>query len=83
MRSAETEAVTWLALTTVVRRDVPFHWTTAPDAKPLPFTVSVKAGAPATTEFGFNAVMCGGAPILNGALFEVMPPEITVIVAVP
>jgi hypothetical protein len=59
IRVAETEAVSWLALTKVVARDVAFHRTTALDAKPLPFTVRVNVGAPAVAEFGLREVMAG------------------------
>jgi len=31
---------------------VPFHWTTAPFKKPVPYTVRVKAGPPEGTELG-------------------------------
>jgi hypothetical protein len=59
IRLAETEAVSWLALTKVVVRGVPFHSTTASDAKPLPFTVRMKPGPPAVAEFGLREVMPG------------------------
>jgi hypothetical protein len=59
IRLAETEAVSWLALTKVVARDVVFQRTTALDAKPLPFTVRVNAGPPAVAEFGLREVIAG------------------------
>ena len=47
MSPARIAAVNLLALMKAVVRALPFHLTTAPVAKPLPFTVSVKAPEPA------------------------------------
>jgi hypothetical protein len=82
IKAAETGAVNWLGLWTVVGRADPFHWTTAPARKPLPFTVSVKAEPLAVAEFGLREVMAGGALIENATPFEVTPDR-TVIVALP
>jgi hypothetical protein len=57
IKLAETEAVSWLALTKVVGSDVAFHCTTALDVKPRPFTVRMKPGPPAVVEFGLREVM--------------------------
>jgi hypothetical protein len=83
IKAAETVAVNWLAPTTVVGRAVPFHCTVAPVAKPEPFTVTVNAGAPATTEFGLSEVIAGAAATANGSPSVVMPAETTVTVAAP
>src|SRR5580704_17813545 len=40
---AATGAVSWVALTTLVVRAVPFHWMVAPVRKPVPLTVRVNA----------------------------------------
>ena len=48
-----------MELTKVVGRLVPFHRTVAPDAKLFPFTVSVKAEAPAVADVGDRVVIVG------------------------
>jgi hypothetical protein len=83
MRLAETGAVSWLALTKVVARAAPFQRTTAPAAKLLPFTVRVKAAAPAIAELGLSEVIAGGEAIVNDKPLLATPPESTVTVAVP
>jgi len=70
-------------LISVVGRADPFHWTTAPAENPLPLTVRVKAGPPAVAELGFKFVIAGGGLIVNCALLEVTPPELTVTPAAP
>jgi hypothetical protein len=62
MRLAATEAVTWFPAPEVGRDD-PFHCTTASDPKPLPLTVSVKAGPVAVAELGLSEVTTGDGPI--------------------
>src|SRR2546426_8585780 len=59
MSAAAMLAVTWVGLTTVVGRAAPFHWTLAPAAKPLPSTVSVKAGPPAGALRGLSDTTLG------------------------
>lgn len=84
IRFAGTEAVSWVALTKVVVNAVVFHRTTAPDANPLPFTVSVNAGAPAVAELGLSDVIAGGGTVIvNGNPLVVVDPESTVTVALP
>jgi hypothetical protein len=84
IKAAETEAVNWLALWTVVGTGDPFHWAMAPPKNPLPFTVSVKAGPPEVAEFGLREVIAGaGGAIVNGNPLVVAPAESTVTVAVP
>ena len=83
IRLADTAAVNCVALTYVVDSDVPFHFTTAPEANPLPFTVSVKADPPAVALEGLSEVIAGGGLMVNVAPPEVTPPETTVMVAVP
>lgn len=75
--------MSWPALTTVVERGDPFHWTTAPAAKPLPVTVSVKAALPAVAELGFKFAIAGAGLIVNTELLEVTPPEIAVMPTAP
>src|SRR5579871_662728 len=69
MRAAGTAAVSWAAESWVVGRAVPFHSTRAPGSKPLPFTVSVKAGPPASAEFGERVVRVAG----TGARTKMVP----------
>jgi hypothetical protein len=83
IRVAGTRAVSWLALTKVVVRGVPFQRAAASAAKALPFTVSVKAGPPAVAEFGLKDVIAGGALIKNGVPEDVMPNDRTVMAALP
>jgi hypothetical protein len=82
-RLAGTAASTWPALTKVVVRGDPFHWTVAPDTKPAPFTASTKAGLPAVPAAGLSVVMVS-ALIGNAIEFEaVEPPPVTLTLAVP
>jgi hypothetical protein len=60
MRFADTDAVSWLALTKVVEMADPFHCTVDPLTNPEPFTVRVNAGAPAAAEFGLRLDSEGG-----------------------
>jgi hypothetical protein len=59
MSAARIDAVTWVALTYVVVRFVPFHLTTDPEMKLVPFTVRVKPAPPAVTELGLRLVVVG------------------------
>jgi len=83
IKLAGTGAVSWPELTKVVVRAVAFQRTAAPDAKALPFTVSVKVGPPAVAEFGLKDVIAGGALIKNGVPEDVMPNDKAVMVALP
>ena len=82
IKAAETGAVSWLALCTVVGSAAPFHWTMAPARKPLPFTVSVKAAPLAVAAFGLREEIAGGALIEKATPLDVTPDR-TVIVALP
>jgi len=58
---AGTEAMSCVALTTVVERAEPFNCTTAPERKPVPFTVNVKVAPPAVAELGLRlAIVAAG-----------------------
>lgn len=57
--AARMAAVNWLALTKVVTRLDPFHWTVAPFTKFEPFTVSVKFAPPAVALDGEREVSVG------------------------
>src|SRR5262245_62120173 len=59
MSVAGIAAVSCVALTNVVLRAVPFHCTTEPETKLLPFTVKVNAGPPAVALFGDSEVNAG------------------------
>ena len=48
-----------VAPTNVVVRSLPFHRTTAFEAKPVPFTISVNAVPPATADVGDSDVTLG------------------------
>jgi hypothetical protein len=85
IRLAATDAVSWVALTNAVGSAEPFHRTVAPERKPVPFTVRVKAAAPELAEFGLRLVMAGTG-VLTGKLkaFDDTPSgSITTTVAVP
>jgi hypothetical protein len=80
---AGTAAINWVLLTKVVVNPVLFHCTTAPEIKPVPLTVSVKAGPPAVAESGLSEAITGPALIVKVAPPEVTPLSTTVTVAVP
>ena len=83
--AAGTAAVTCVPLTNVVVRFVPFHCTTAPLRKFVPFTVSVKPAPPAVAEAGVRLVIVGvGATTGNVAAPEGLPMMFaTVMLALP
>ncbi len=83
IRLADTDAVNCIALTYVVDSTEPFHFTSAPEENPLPFTVSVKAAPPAVVLEGLSELIAGGGLMVNVAPLDVTPPETTVMVAVP
>ena len=76
MSAAGIAAVSWVALTKVVVRFAPFQRTTEPLTKLLPFTVSVKAGPPATALLGESVVNVGvEAPVIvKVRALETAPP---------
>jgi hypothetical protein len=80
IRLASTGAVSSVELTKLVASAEPFHCTTAPETKSLPFTVKVNAEPPAPAVLGLNDVML---KIVNVSAFEVAPPDLTVTCAVP
>ena len=83
MRLAGTAAVTCVALTYVVVSGDPFHWTTAPDTKPAPFTARVNAGPPAVPAAGLKLVI-ESAAIGKVTEFDAAPPGLnTLMAAVP
>ena len=57
--AAVTAACSCVVLTRVVVREEPFHCTVEPVKNPLPFTMSVKPGAPATAVEGETEEMTG------------------------
>jgi len=74
-------AVTCVALTNVVVRLAPFHRTTAPLRKFVPFTVNVNAGPPAVAVFGDSDVSVGAGPVtVNVSAFDVVPSEFTTVI---
>ena len=60
MSLAVMAAVTCVALTKVVVRGEPFHWTVAPFTKPVPLAVKVNAAPPARVDAGDTEVRAGG-----------------------
>jgi hypothetical protein len=84
IRLAATDAVTCPAFTYVVVSADPFQFTTAPETKPLPFTVSVSAGPPAVVLAGLSELIAGAIEMLNGSWFDSVPAAFaTAILAVP
>jgi hypothetical protein len=81
-------ARTRLLLRNVVARSTPFHRMIDEDTKPVPLTVRLKEGPPATSEEGvrLERVGIGLLPIANVCRFEVPPPGRglnTLMIAVP
>jgi hypothetical protein len=75
MSGAVIGAVTCVASTNVVVLGVPLKFTTEPETKPVPFTVSVKAEPPAIALLGNSEVITGaGLLTANDELAEVPPP---------
>ena len=69
--AARTWAVSWVVLKKLVASGDPFHCTLAPETKPLPVTVRLKAGLPAGAELGLREEIAGvGAAIVNVRLLE-------------
>ena len=84
MSAAGIAAVSWLALTNVVVRVLPFHRTVAPLTKFVPVTVKVNAGPPAGAELGERALSVGAAVVVNGSAFERLVSGLTTVTcAVP
>ncbi len=87
MSVAVIAAVNWVEETYVVVRLDPFQFTTEPDTKPVPFTVSVNPAPPAVAEVGLRPVVAGtGLLIVEVWALEVPPPGVglnTVTRAVP
>lgn len=83
---AGTWAVSWVALTKPVTSGEPFHCMMAPETKPLPLTVSEKAGLPATTLAVESEVRVGAAAariVKARALEAALPVLRTVMLADP
>jgi hypothetical protein len=59
MSGAVIDAVTWVAFTNVVVRAVPLKFTTAPETKFVPLTVSVNPAPPAVALVGEMVVIVG------------------------
>src|SRR5438309_1013735 len=75
MSAAGIAAVSCVALTKVVVRAAPFHWTVAPFTKPLPVSVSVKPAPPTMALDGDSVVSVGaGLLIVKVCAAEVPPP---------
>ena len=52
MSDARIVEVNWELLTKVVARELPFQFTTDPETKPVPFTVSVNSAPPGAIASG-------------------------------
>src|SRR5438132_54065 len=76
MSLAGMAAVSRVALTNVVVRALLFQRTLAPETKPVPSTVSVKAGPPAVAVLGVSVVMVGaGIPPVQLTWATASPPR--------
>jgi hypothetical protein len=74
MSEARIAAVSWVALTNVVARVLAPKFTTEVETKPEPFTVRVKATAPASALDGDSEVIVGaGLFTVKLTAFEVSP----------
>ena len=77
MSAAVIAAVNCVALTYVVVRLDPFHFTTEPLMNPVPVTVKVNAAVPAVAFVGDSVLIAGtgfAALIVNAAVPDVPPP---------
>jgi hypothetical protein len=79
---AKTVAVSFESLTKLVARALPFHFTVEPDTKPVPFTVSLKAGPPGTTASGLRGWLMRGTGFSAVLALTLMELELPVIDAV-
>lgn len=59
------------------------HFTVAPEAKPVPFIVRLKAEPPAVVEDGLKLEMVAVWPMVNGEFADVCVPTVTATCAVP
>ena len=77
MAEAGMSAVSCLAVTNVVVKFVPFHFTIEPDAKLVPLTVIMNAGPPAFVLSGDNSAITGTTPGwgVAGVEGELYPPH--------
>lgn len=71
---ALTDAVTWVLLTKLVGRSEPFHLTTQPLTKLVPFTVRVKAAEPAVAEVGDRLDTAGAGLLTVKLRVKLLPP---------
>ena len=78
-RLAGTLAVNWSALMNVVVRAVLPQYTVPPDAKPVPFAVSLNPARPAAIVFGLSDPSAGPETIVMISALDVTPPDLTVI----
>src|SRR5919108_53171 len=74
MSAAVMAAVSWVALTTVVVREAPFHCTVLPGTKPVPLTVSMKAAPPTVAVAGATLVMVGTGLLTENVCAAAVPP---------
>ena len=71
-----TAAVTWLGVTKVVVRFVPFHFTRELGTKLEPATVSLNAAVPCITLFGVIEVIAGTGLFTTNVAEAVPPPGV-------
>ena len=72
-----------MALTNFVVSGELFHSTTAPEVKPVPLTVRVKAALNATMEAGLSVVIAGGGVIVKLSAGDETAPVLTSTLALP
>jgi hypothetical protein len=80
MSGAGTTEVSWVEFTKVVESGAPFHLTTDPAEKAVPFTVNVNAAPPAAADDGLRETMPGRASTLSRSAPDATAPGFTTVI---